>query len=42
MAKQIVRVEFLADIDDYHAEQPNPNQLRIQGFVMERNDACGS
>ena len=35
MAQQIVRVEFSADIGDYHAEQLNSQSVaRIQGFVM--------
>ena len=32
MAQQIVRVEFSADIDDYHAEQPNPQSVADPGF----------
>ena len=35
MAQQIVRVEFSADISDYHAEQLNSQSVaRIQGFVI--------
>ena len=32
MAQQIVRVEFSADIGDYHAEQPNPQSVADPGL----------